>query len=202
MSTITNYATLQTAVANWLHRQDLAALVPDFISLAENEMSADIVARPMEARATLAVTAGNAYVTLPSDVLEFRRLLLVTDPVSVLRYESPDQISTDYPTEMVGKPTLYTVIGSTAQLAPIPDSNYSLEITYRQSIPSLSVSNPTNWLLINFPNVYLYGALCAAQPYLMDDSRIGLFKNLYAEAVSKINSIDWCSATTMRVRAR
>jgi hypothetical protein len=202
MSTITNYDTLQTAVSNWLHRQDLAVLVPDFIALAENEMSSDIVARSMEARATLAVTAGNAYVTLPSDVLEFRRLLLVTDPASVLRYESPDQISADYPTAIVGKPTLYTVIGSTAQLAPIPDANYSLELTYRQSIPSLSVSNPTNWLLINSPNVYLYGALCAAQPYIMDDNRIGLFKNLYAEAVSKINSIDWCSATTMRVRAR
>ena len=202
MSSIVDYATLQTAVANWLHRADLTALVPDFISLAENEMSADIVARPMETRAVLTAIPGNAYITLPNDVLEFRRLILVTDPTYVLRYESPDQISTDYPTALSGKPTLYTVIGSTVQLAPIPDSNYSLELTYRQTIPALSVSNTTNWLLTNFPNVYLYGAICAAQPYMMNDERLGTFKNLYAEAVSKINSIDWCSASSLRVRAR
>ena len=202
MSSITNYATLQTAVANWLHRTDLTALVPDFISLAENEMSADIVARPMEARAILTATAGNSYVTLPTDVLELRRLMVTSDPVSVLSYASPDQISIDFPNSMVGMPTRFTVIGAQAQLAPIPDTNYSIEITYRQVIPSLSVSNPTNWLLLNFPNVYLYGAICAAQPYMMSDERLPLFKNLYAEAVDKINSVDWCSATTMRVRAR
>ena len=32
---INTYGTLQTAVANWLDRDDLSARIPEFISLAE-----------------------------------------------------------------------------------------------------------------------------------------------------------------------
>jgi hypothetical protein len=106
MSAITDYASLQTAVANWLHRTDLTSLIPDFIALAEGQLSADIVARPMDIRTNLTATAGNAYVTLPTDMLEMRRLKLVTDPVAVLTYKSPDQLDEDNPTAQVGKPPL------------------------------------------------------------------------------------------------
>ena len=44
---ISTYAQLQAAVANWLHRTDLTAQIQDFIALAEARLSADIDARPM-----------------------------------------------------------------------------------------------------------------------------------------------------------
>ncbi len=202
MSAITDYASLQTAVSSWLHRTDLTAFVPDFISLAEGKMSADISARPMDVRTNLTATISNAYVTLPSDMLEMRRLLLVTDPVYVLRYAAPDEITAEFPTAQVGKPTTFTVIGSQIQLAPIPDTAYSIELTYKQKIPSLSGTNTSNWLLAAFPNVYLYAALCAAQPFIMNDARIPTFEKLYLNSVDAINSIDWYSGSTMCVRAK
>ncbi|MFZ6653792.1 phage adaptor protein [Undibacterium sp. TJN19] len=202
MSAITDYASLQTAVINWLHRSDLAAFVPDFIALAEGKMSSDIVARPMDVRTTLTTSTGNAYVTLPGDMLEMNRLILMTDPVYTLRYESPDQLSIDYPTALTGKPSAFAVIGSQLQLAPIPDTAYTLELTYQQRIPALSSTNTTNWLLTAFPNVYLYAALCAAQPFIMNDARIPTFERLYMQGIEAINSIDWYSGSTMRVRAR
>jgi len=202
MSAITDYASLQTAVANWLHRTDLTALIPDFIALAEGQLSADIVARPMDTRTNLTATAGNAYVTLPTDMLEMRRLKLVTDPVFVLTYKSPDQIDEDYPTAQVGKPDSFAIIGSQIQLAPIPDTAYSIECTYRQRIPALSATNTTNWLLTGFPNVYLYATLWAAQPFIMNDARLPTFEKLLGQSVDAINSIDWYSGTTMRVKAK
>jgi hypothetical protein len=36
---ITNYSELQTAVAKWLHRTDLTAQLPDFITIAENKLN-------------------------------------------------------------------------------------------------------------------------------------------------------------------
>ena len=199
---ITTYSELQASVANWLHRADLAAQIPDFIALAEAKLSADLAARAMETRATLAVTAGNAYLPLPSDMMEMHRLAVQGDPVRVLSYRSPDELQQDYPFSTSGKPAVFTVMGGEIQLAPIPDAAYTLELTYKQRIPALSATNTTNWLLSAWPNAYLYATLCAAQPYLVNDERMPAFQALYREAVDGINGIDWYSGTTMKVRAR
>lgn len=199
---ITDYASLQDSVANWLHRADLTAIIPDFIALAEAKLASDIDARPMDISVTLACTAGNPLVALPADMLEMRRLLLVSDPSVVLKYATPDQIAADYPLSLASRPSVFAVLGSNLQLAPIPDSDYSLSLDYKQRIPALSGSNTTNWLLTAFPNVYLYGALCAAQPFIVDDERLAVFRSLYQEAVAGVNAIDWYSGSTMRVRVR
>ena len=199
---ITDYTTLQASIASWLHRADLTAQIPDFICLAESKLSSDLDARPMETRAALTTVLGNAYVTLPTDMLEMRRLLLQTDPAIPLQYETPDQLSVMYGASTTGRPSVFTVIGGELQLAPIPDAVYALELTYQRRIPALSDSNTSNWLLTSFPNAYLYGAFCAAQPYLVNDARLAMFQALYKEAVNGINSVDWYSGSTMRVRAR
>ena len=199
---ITTYAELQTSVANWLHRSDLTALIPDFITIAESRLSADLNSRSMDAQSTLTTTIGNAYVTLPTDMVEMRRLVVQSDPNYTLRYVSPDEIAADYPTAQTGKPVVFTVIGSQIQLAPIPDSAYSLELTYKQKIPSLSNTSTTNWLLTSWPDAYLYATLCAAQPYIMNDERVKTFNALYQTSVVGINSIDWYSGSTLRVKAK
>ena len=45
---INTYSTLQTAVANWLDRDDLADRVPEFISLAEATFNRVLRIRSME----------------------------------------------------------------------------------------------------------------------------------------------------------
>lgn len=199
---ITDYASLQASVANWLHRTDLAAMIPDFIALAEAKLSSDLDARPMEKIVTLDVTGGDAWIDLPDDMLEMRRLLLLTDPSITLKYATPDQIAQDYPISLASRPSVFAVIGSRLQLAPTPDADYTLQLIYRQRISALSDSNAANWLLSGWPNAYLYGALCAAQPYIVNDARLPTFQALYKEAVDGINGIDWYSGSTMRVRAR
>ena len=199
---ITDYSTLKSALSTWLHRSDLTAQIPDFIALAEARLSADLDARPMEAQATLTATAGSSTVALPSDMLEMRRLMVNGNPSETLTYATPDAIAEDYPVALSSRPAVFAVIGQNLQLAPVPDADYTLELTYRKRIPALSDTAPTNWLLTNWPNAYLYGALCAAQPYLVNDQRLATFESLYQQAVAGINGIDWYSGTTMRVRVR
>lgn len=199
---MSDYASLKATVSTWLHRSDLDAMIPDFIVLAEAKLSADIDARNMEARTTLTTTAGNAYISIPSDLLEMRRLLLQSSPTQTLKYATPDQIASDYPLGTTGKPLVFAVIGNELQLAPVPDAEYTIELTYRQRVPSLSDANTTNWLLTNWPNAYLYATLCAAQPYIVNDARLVTFQALYKESVDGINGIDWFSGSTLQVRAR
>lgn len=199
---LTTYSELQTSIANHLHRDDLTALIPDFIRLAEDNLTADIVSRSMDVKTNLATVAGTQTVTLPTDMVEMRRLMIVSSYNTVLKYVSPDQLSADYVNNITGVPQVFTIVGQSIELAPIPDSAYTLEITYKQRIPALSDSNTTNWLLTNWPSAYLYGSLIAAVPYIIDDNRLPVFRSLYQEAIASINSVDWFSGSTMRVKAR
>ena len=196
------YADLKASLANWLHRADLEALIPDFIRLAEIQMNADVSSRSMETKVVLTATAGDANLDLPGDVLDIRRLQVLGSFNRVLIYRSADEVAQENPLSRSGVPEVFMVHGSSLELAPIPDSNYSIELLYFQRIPALSDANPTNWLLTICPNAYLYGALLAAQPYLINDERIPMIQSLYRQAVDGLNSIDWYSGSTMRVRAR
>lgn len=199
---LATYADLKASLANWLHRADLEALIPDFIRLAEIQMNADVTSRSMETKAVLTATAGDANLDLPGDVLDIRRLQVLGSFNRVLIYRSADEVAQENPLSRSGVPEVFMVHGSSLELAPIPDSNYSIELLYFQRIPALSDANPTNWLLTICPNAYLYGALLAAQPYLINDERIPTIQSLYRQAVDGLNSIDWYSGSTMRVRAR
>ena len=49
---ITTYAELKSAIANWLLRDDLTSVIPDFIALAEADMNRAIRHWRMEKRST------------------------------------------------------------------------------------------------------------------------------------------------------
>jgi hypothetical protein len=205
---ILSFSDLQGAIASWLHRTDLAALIPTFIMLAEQRMNGDLDARAMEVRTTLTCTPGPTtaarQVALPSDMTEMKRLLLVdSDPATVLEYKSPDQLVADNLFLLrTGRPDSFTVIGPNIELSPAPDQAYPLELVYQQRIPPLSNSNTSNWVLAQNPSIYLFGALLASIVYTQDESKEALYERKYKEAVETINGIDWYSGSTMRVKAR
>ena len=69
---ITTYAELQSAVGDWLNRDDLSPVVTSFISLAEARINRDLRHRQQETRSAL--TVGARYVDLPADWLETIRI--------------------------------------------------------------------------------------------------------------------------------
>lgn len=199
---ITTYTELQASVANWLNRSDLSAQIPDFITIAESNLSADLNSRSMETKTNLATVAGISTVALPSNMVEMHRLQIISSTNTVLAYRSADEIAADYNANTTGSPAVFTVIGGNIELAPIPDAIYTLELVYKQRIPALSAINPTNWLLTAWPDCYLFGALVAARAYINDPQTMQVIEHLYAKAASNVNSVDWYSGSTMRVRAR
>lgn len=199
---IGTYAELKTAVASWLHRTDLEAKIPDFIRLNEAYLSANVRSRSMETRTDLTCTISDGYVTLPTDMLEMRRLVLnrTDGTLRPLKYVTPDELVNDYPWNETGEPTVFTVIGNELQLARIPDAAYTLELTYVQRIPALSDSNTTNWLLTAYPNVYLYGTLFQACQFAFEEAQRDQYMQLLKDGMEAINAIDWYSGSTMTVR--
>lgn len=203
---ITSYSTLQTSIGDWLNRADLTAVIPDFITLAEAKFNRNIRHRKMVERAT--ATLDSEYSAVPGDWLESIRFQINTNPITVMEFVSPDQAAMlKGANSASGKPIYYTQIGQQFQVIPAPDSGsaYTGELTYYAKIPALTVSNTSNWLLVEAPDLYLYGSLLQAAPYLQDDQRITVWGALYDRALSDLKVSDErsrMSTSALRMRAR
>ena len=188
-----SYSSLKSTIATYLARSDLTSIIPDFIRLAETRLQRDIRTRQMLVVATATTTGGDSTVGLPTDFLEMRDIHINTTPVSTLRYKAPNAF---YETSRVtdgGKPNDYTILGAEMQLAPIPDTTYTLQMLYYAKPAVLSDSNPSNVFLANYPDALLYASLAEAEPYLMNDARIQTWATLYDRAMAAINTTDQSS---------
>lgn len=183
---IGTFAELKTAIANFLARDDLTDRIPEFISLAEARMGRELGTRSQTKRATATLTAGDAFVSLPTDLRSIRQIKLNTSPIEVLEYYTPISLDTRYSSNSTGKPRGYSIIGSEVKFAPTPDSSYTAEIVYGEGIDELSDSNTSNIILTRHPDAYLYGSLASAGVYLMDDGKTALYEQLFTRAISEI----------------
>lgn len=183
------YANLQTAIISYAFRtgdSEFTAAVPDFITLVESRLNRVLRVREMEAAATLTLT--NSAGTLPTDYLEFRRVVANTSPTTPLELVTPDFASTEYGTTYSGFPVHFTIIGST--LTVYPSTTATVALSYYQKIPALSDSSTANWLLAKAPELYLYGALVEAAPFMMDDGRTQTWGTLFQKALKDLQDAD------------
>lgn len=194
---ITTYTELQTAVIEWLARdQDttLIARIPTFIQLAEAKFNRSLFVRQMEQRSTALIDTGSSepeFISLPSDFQSMRRIRLssVTGKpgLSYLTGASMDEFLAST-ANATGRPQYFTILGDEIELAPSPNSNDTIEMIYRQNIPALS-SNSTNWLLDLAPDLYLYGALLESAPYIKEDARIQTWGLGFSTALDGLNNL-------------
>jgi len=186
----TNYSDLQASVANYLGRSDLTTVIPDFIRFAELRMARDLRTRQMLKSATAPTVSGDGKVALPPDFLEIRDLHVQGSPRFPITYMSPSSLTRDAYADETGKPVNYTILASEFLLAPIPDTNYTLEILYYAKPPVLSGSQPSNVFLANYPDALLYASLLEAEPYLINDARTQTWATLYDRAIGNIQTAD------------
>lgn len=186
---ITTYSELKTAVADWLNRDDLTSAIPNFIALAEAQMNRTLRHRKMQTTASLSVSSN--LVNLPADWLENVRIQLNTNPITPLVYETPEQIIEDSQKySSSGQPMFFSVVGSQLQFLPSPDTTYTASLLYYAKIPALSVSNTTNWLLSEAPDLYLYATLIQSAPYLKEDERLATWAGIYDRILNDMEIAD------------
>ena len=157
---ISSYTELQTSIANFLARDDLTSVIPDFIQLAEARMSRELDTRSQEKRAIAPTVAGDEFISLPTDLRKIRLVKVNSDPIDVLEFASPTDYYETYATSGQGTPKIYTVIGTEIGLRPIPDSVLNIEIIYSEDVAALSASNATNTVLSRHPDTYLWFSFC------------------------------------------
>ena len=213
---INTYATLQTAVANWLDRSDLTDRIPEFIALAEARMNRtlrlaimlNVDETTLGGAATL--VAGTRDYALPSGYLQMVDFHLRTSPITTLSYLTPENMNRMWAGSQGGKPLAYTIFADNStgtpikkvRLGPSPASAYDYSIMFYKKIDALSVANTTEQMLTDNPDIYLYGALLEAEPFLMNDQRVQLWATAFQESVRALqeqDNKDRHSGSAMRV---
>lgn len=181
---ITNYTTLQAAITNWLHRNDLTTVIPDFISLAESRINRLLSARGTEIDAVLTATAGSAFIDLPADFGSSIALWFESvSPRRLLIFKTPSEL--DY-VAVESVPNYWAVNGSQIQLDRLASEAYSLRLRYLQNLAIASTD--TNYVLTNYPDIYLYGALIESAGFIGDDNRIGVWQQKFEQALIEAQS--------------
>lgn len=187
---ISNYNELQSAVAEWLVRSDLPAIIPTFIASAEATFRRDPRVRQL---VVAGFTITGASVLLPTDFKRLESLALngpapyywelnVVSPGSLSRWASPAGTT--------GAPRACAIVESSNAMffAPTPNQSYVSRLAYWRTVPSLSDSAPTNWLLTKHPDIYLYGTLVESAPYLKDDERIPIWRSELDRRISELDA--------------
>ena len=187
---IGTYAELQTAVANWLDRSDLTDRIQEFIDLSEARINRNLRLRLMETTATGTLVAGTRDYTLPTDYIQARTFYLTTDPIVPLAYVTPEIMNRIWAGSTGGTPETFTIIGENFRLGPAPASADGYSMLYYKRIPALTPAATTNSMLTQNPDIYLYGSLLEAEPFLMNDQRVQLWATAYRQAVNDLQAQD------------
>ena len=200
--TITTYATLKTAIGDFLNRDDLTSVIPTFIQMAEARINRELRHWQMETKTT--ASASGQYTTLPTDWIETIRLDVDGGPRLQLVSHAEMQAMRADAEDTGGEPCFYAFVAGQIELFPSPDSTYTLNHVYVASITALSADDDTNWLMTAGPELYLYGALLHSAPYLVEDNRQPVWGSLYANALEGLNSTSSKARTSgaMRVKVR
>jgi len=181
---ITTYAELKTAVADFLNRDDLTAVIPTFISLAEAQIARDVRHWKQEKRVTTSVD--ERYENLPNDWLEIKLVALTTGKM-LQTVSMSEMAEMRAASGTAATPRYVRLTADQIEFYPTPNAATDISMLYYARIPALSDTDTTNWLLADAPDVLLYGALVHSAPYLTDDARTSIWGALYQAGVEKLN---------------
>ena len=165
------------------------SVIDTFIELTENKILRDIDLEVFRQSSTNSLTVGNRYLTMPSDILT-HRYMLITDGSGSEKFLNFRDVSfvkefAETPSTR-GEPRYYAVWNpSVFIIAPTPDQAYQVELGYILKPTGLSSANPTTWLSLNAPEALLYGCLIQAYSYTKGPlEMLGFFSNSYQQALA------------------
>ncbi len=200
-----NYEELQQAIADWLDRDDLADHIPDFINLAETRMEREChFLRELDVQdATGVFVSGTSQYALPANTLDLISMRINTDPVRIVEVVSWPQLIAVREHKVGELPAAVAMLGNNMELGPVPTTTDTYTIVYRSGLTHLSNAAPTSALLTRAPDLYLYGALLEAAPFIEDDAKLARWNAAFERSKHSINQQEWRHRTgggPLRVR--
>ena len=165
-----------------------------FIVNAEERVFNSVQLLDLRKNVTGNVTAGNKYLSVPSDWLANFSLAVIDPTTGEYEYllnKDVSYIRAAYssPTD-TGKPLYYAFFDVDSYiLGPTPNANYEMELHYFYYPQSITEAG-TSWLGDNFESVLLYGSLLEAYTFMKGEADvIGEYQKRYDEALAMLKQL-------------
>lgn len=210
---ITTYAELKTAIANWLEDSTLTSRIPEFIALAQAKMYRGVMGpggwavpplriRDMLTSANITVTEGAG--ALPTGWLGFVRTWVEGADKPNLKYVPAQTFYDDALAHVTSGDVLhYTIEGGTIRTAPAVSA--TIKSVHYVKFAAMSADGDADWIVTNAPHVYLHGALAEAWGYKLDGEQEAKHAALFAQGVKGLMGADkqaQASGSQLIMRAR
>jgi hypothetical protein len=201
-------AELKTLIQNYTENDEttFVATLDDFIINAEDRLFDLIQFDYFRKNVTGNLTTGNTYLTAPSD-FQLSFSLAVIDGNGDYHYLDKKHTSfmREYnvdPTDATlrGLPLYYADFdkdlstgsdnGSTLIVAPVPDSDYNVELHYLYKPVSLTCQTTGTWISDNARNALLYGSLVEAYTFMKGEQDLmSLYDNRFNQEVARLKNL-------------
>jgi hypothetical protein len=193
MAIITSYATLQTAMADYLARDDLTTFIPNFIQNCENKLYRTLNLRNEETALSVSISSGVAAV--PSDFKALKFAYVDHTPIYLLQWVPIEELYRDYSDRQSSSyQSVISREGSNFVFGPVSVSGTLKGIYYAKQDP-LRTTDPS-WYVTNAPEVLLYGSLLEASPFIQNDARLQTWQALYTDAIGTLQDEEKNSASS------
>lgn len=194
MAAVSSYSTLKTAIADWLARGDLTGFIDNFIQNWEEDFLREPQNFGRWMEADLSVVIASSVAAVPADYLGLKYAYVNGSPSSRLDRMSLNQTLGTYPRGgRTDIPRWITRGGSNFLFGPEPNSGYTIKGWYWAKpvlIRSYAADAVGHWLMINAPDLAIYGSLLQAEPFLMNDKRVALWQTMYDRQLQSYRNLN------------
>lgn len=186
MAVITSYTTLVTAIGDYLARSDLTTYIPNFVQNWEERFMREPPNWGSWLETPLYVAVSGGVAAIPSDYLGLKVAYFAGSVGPNLKRVSLDQLYLRFPRfGSTGLPSYISRNGSNFEFGPVSDSGNIAGTYYAKPLPlrSFAADAAAHFLILNAPDLCLYGPLMEAESFLKNDSRVALWGSLYSAAL-------------------
>ena len=189
------------------NKSELKAVVRDFIAdetfddkvldtliaLTDAELRRELRILPMEKSQAFTLTSDRLVV--PARFLSVKLLYLeVHGRKRPLRPSTLDQLVDEYGCRDLAPPVVYALEGVEDQLpvlvfGPTPDASYTGRLVFMAN-PALLDDADFNDILLDQPDLYVYGTLTHAEAYIKNAERTAVWGALYGRALESAKASD------------
>lgn len=183
MAVISSYTTLLSESASWLARSDLTAAIPGFVQAWEEDFYADSENWASWMENALSVTLSNNVAAVPTSPQYLGLKIAYFSGRKPLDRLSLEQLYARYP-RGGGSSGIALYIarnGANFEFGPQNQSGDLLGTYYGKPtlLRSFASDAAAHFLIVNAPQLVLYGTLLQAMPFLKNDARAPMWKAAY-----------------------
>jgi len=193
---LTNLGELKSSVADWLNREDLASVIPDFIKIAESRINSDYRSRVSATEYVISTTFASELQQNPiasAGVREIETLEIdgkIAQQVSWDQYvkELTNQVHRDGVWVNNNGSIYFSGWAQPSDPAPGAGGEPATLTLYGYEQTEFDLANDlsTTFFFNEHPQVYLYAVLTEAAVYLRDPEGMQMYQVRYDENMDKI----------------